>query len=345
MAAEWKTMTASCIPCSTTVPLISTSGDLTTARANASLSQKQILKSLHDDYYKTRQDTETQITYMLDATEFIKNGDLDGWIQKFAPHLLQSHDLQKKSRMSSNRIKIPPPELCTECGGATFEDVWQGRVVCTMCGLIHRSSVLVQAADMSVFGIQPNSSTNSTSAIHEYSRLVYFKSVLLAIEGVTLPTITSRDFQLISESCTIATAGEPSKVTEKHVRSAIRTLKLPKSLLRHCQALAGKLGSRDANAVNFDFSRDAPQRLYRAFRAVEVKWGEKSQKIKEIFNRKSFFNYRFLLRKLVKAINIDYSGTLPIIRTKSLLAKQERLFNFVCHEINFSEFQCKQKIQ
>jgi len=315
---------------------ISTYADLQLAMGDTTESKNLTLKTLHDFQFKNTPE-EKQMDYLMDSTIFIMEHDLNGWIQKFAPHLLAPPNPLKRSRMSPNRVRERPRETCRECGGETIDDVWQGRVVCTTCGLIHSSSVLVQDVDINVFGIQSAYPMNAC-VIHEYSRLVYFKSVLLQVQGVTRSTIATCDFLQLQEFCKVYTAGNKDLVTSKLVRSAVHFLHLPKKELRHCHTLAGQIGSSKADLLQI--AGDGVLRLCRAFRAIEVLWDEKKKQITKMFKRKSFFNYRFLLSSLVEKIGLSYAGTMPQMKTKKLKDVQCSLFNYVTEGLDFEQFKC-----
>jgi hypothetical protein len=75
----------------------------------------------------------------------------------------------------------------------------------------------------------------------------------------------------------------------------------------------------------------------------ELKWDRLKDKIYTRFKRKSFFNYRFLLSKLIPIVGIKYRGKLPEIKTKPLRLKQNQIYDLVCKEIDFSEFKLKQQ--
>lgn len=280
-------------------------------------------------------DEETQTQYQLDNWDVLRGGKLEEWINKFLPHLSTPLPAIKKTRMSPNRVKYYARPTCGDCQGETVDDVFQGRVVCKTCGLIQSSSILLSDVDIGVFGIQKNPHLlNCTSVIHEYSRVVYFVSVLNVFQGVTQPTILSSDFHTLREKCMELCVGDRENVTPVIVRAAIHLLKLPKKHLRHSHTLAGKIGSCGAGLLQIDGG--GVSTLIKGFRLIETAWDRKKDVIQKKYKRLSFFNYRFLLGKLIKLLKIGINPFPLELKTKSLQQNQEVLFNWVSRGLDFN---------
>lgn len=294
---------------------------------------------VHLDTLKMQEigDEEEQTQYQLENWDILRGGHLKQWLEKFTPHLLEPSAPIKRTRMSPNRVKYCPRPVCKECQGETIDDVFQGRVVCKMCGLIQSSSMLISDADINVFGIQHPLQTYSTSVIHEYSRIVYFVSVLNVLQGATQPTIPSCDYQKLQEKCMELCAKNRDRVTDVIVRAAIHLLRLPKRHLRHSYTLAGKIGSSNAGLLEID--GEDVSLLMKTFRIVEVEWDQKKELIFRRFKRKSFFNYRFLLGVLSERLNINTSLFRLTLKTKKLQEAQLQMFDYVTKSIDFNGIQ------
>lgn len=312
-----------------------TAGEVQMMLTRTPEEQRVFLVKLDTLKMQTIEDEDAQTDYQLENWDLLRGGDLVGWVTKFLPHFLPTISQPHRTRMSPNRVKYCPRQVCVECKGETFDDVLQGRVVCGTCGLIQSSSMLVSDVDTAVFGIQvTHHPRGSIFVIHEYSRIVYFVSVLNVYQGVTTPTILTSDFLNLQKKCMELCAGDRDRVNPQIVRAAIHFLKLPKKHLRHSHTLAGKIGSPKAGLLQID--GNGVSHLLKAFRLVEIAWDEKKVKIQKEFNRKSFFNYRFLLGALVTKLGLTVSPFTMKLKTPKLQISQENLFNFVTFELDFS---------
>ena len=106
----------------------------------------------------------------------------------------------------------------------------EGSVVCTACGLaqVHQN-LGISAANMSFEQLK----SASRKKVHLYSRVVYFRSFLLGLQGKTRPTMSTEELGVLRATC----AGE-SWIDEAVVSKALKRHKLAAKFRRHRFSIA-----------------------------------------------------------------------------------------------------------
>ena len=190
---------------------------------------------LHDQKLEELDTTEAEIDYLLDAFDFIKGQDVDGWRAKYTPP--PPPPPKKVKRMRCSPMQVPPPErrFCRSCKSSDiFDDAAQGRVVCIACGLIQGIFMSNQATYTCVRGVI---AWGSKYVVHHYSRGEYFATVLRGLIGETTPQLLPDH-----ESCLRRAIAEygPAVPDARRLKQIIRKNKLPNVLNLHVEALLSR---------------------------------------------------------------------------------------------------------
>jgi hypothetical protein len=198
-----------------------------------------------------------------------------------------------------------------------------GSIVCTACGLIQNSRVLgMSAANMSYEQLK----NGSRKQVHQYSRVVYFRSFLLGLQGLTAPQISSQDLQSLRATC----AGV-AFIDEDVVTRALKKLKWATKYRRHRYSLACKLNA-DFKPVKIDPVKFFE--LLRLFRVVECHWHHGMKR--KLHERKVFFSYPYVFYQLCYHLNLmQYTGSHHLLHNKDLLNKQHYAYGCIAKKANF----------
>jgi hypothetical protein len=229
----------------------------------------------------------------------------------------------KRRRGSALRAENVPPSLkpfwmqeapCKNCGteNSIIEDVQEGHVVCTQCGIIQHSGILETALTNAQYhgGI-------SRTVVHHYSRWIYLHSIIQATTGSTTVEIEPKDLNLIRQF-----SQERGECTPKSVQLAIRKLKLPKRLMRHATTLAHQLWPQKYRKV-VEVGSSERAVVCRRFREYENAWqSARSAKFRE--KRKSFVNYRLLWERLIEDLALGHLSLFPEGMKNKTLDKNQR---------------------
>lgn len=205
---------------------------------------------------------------------------------------------ETRNEWKRQRIGIPAPR-CKSCmtENEIVEDVQEGHVVCTRCGMIQSSVVMETALTNAQFhtGL-------SRDVVHHYSRWIYLRSIIQATLGETTIELCDGHLQLLKE---FAANVEPSV---EAVKEAIRVHKLPYSMMRHATTIASQLWPgkiRDVASVG----QSEMARICRRFRQYEMVWdSQRSAEAKQ--GRKFFMNYRLLWAEMTREMHLDHLSTM-----------------------------------
>jgi hypothetical protein len=260
--------------------------------------------------------------YLMDCQDYIKSDDLTGWQTKFDPESLKrcATSLQsvkpKRRRMSPNAVLLEPERKCKNCNAtAIIDDVTQGSSVCTACGMIQYSQ-LFTAEPVPYAAGAGHTLTAERYHVHRYSRVVYFRSFLQSLSGLTTPKIT--DSELASLRATLV-----GPVTVEKVQKALIVTKLTR-LRRHKYRLAEMCSNGAFKAAQIE--SDMFLRLLKLFRIVEVYWEERKMKL-HCPTRKVFLSYSYLFYQFCHHLGCpQYTGTHHLLKGKKLQQLQHKVY-------------------
>lgn len=272
------------------------------------------LDTLHADYMATLTG-EAQMNYLLDCLDYLKEGDTNGWKKRFAPDTLQETTCsaepmkKKRRRCSPDALLWAPRPPCTRCKSPEIlEDTWGGSVVCTACGLVQTTQTIgVTCANMSFEQL----TNGNRKLVHRYSRVAYFRSFLLGLQGKTYPMISAAEL----DSLRVTLGG--CDVNDETVKRALKMLNLSTRFRRHRYTLARML-----NPSYKPVSIDAVLFFHflKFFRMIEWQWmwGGKQK----LGQRRVFFSYPYVFYQLCFHLDVMHlSGDHHLLHNRDLLNK------------------------
>lgn len=293
-------------------------------KTNANHLMEDDLFTLHESFLETLGPDE-EVTYLLDCQEFLKSGDLCGWKEKFRGPEEVTKPVSKKKRGSPSELFWSPNSTCGECHSSeVIDDIVQGQIVCTNCGLIQSLHLYTSEARPHV---EAHAQTASFTTIHRYSRVVYFRSVIQSLMGETSPVMSQEEVERLR-----SIYKEP--FTPQRTLSVLKKTGLLR-LRRHCVRLTDVLSGGSFSPLVVEHEHFVS--LLKKFRLVEY-WFNNSSEIKELFGkRKVFFSYPYLFYQLCFDIGcMQYSGTHHLLKGKALLGKQHKIYGFLCKKAGLS---------
>ena len=253
---------------------------------------------------------EEVMDYLLECQSFILAGSVKDWTDRFNPAAIPR---VKRRRIAPASVIFRELPACRECKSLdVIEDVKQGSIVCTDCGLVQSHYIFT-----TTFKDRENCSLRT---VHRYSRIVYFKSLLKAMMGETSPDLTKSDIDKICKKLT-------TPVTPASIHVALKQCGLQR-LSRHKVTLASVFGGYKGALVidSADF-----RELLRLFRHVEVEFDKTKRK------RRIFLSYPYLFYQLcVHMDRLKYSGQHHLLKCKHLLARQHKLYGPIAKQLGFT---------
>jgi hypothetical protein len=271
------------------------------------------LDILHASYLE-KLTGEEQMNYLLDCQDYLREDDASGWKKRFAPEQsiessLPVQPLVKRRRMSPDAVLWTPHPPCSRCKSQDIlDDTWGGSVVCTACGLVQiKQNVGTNCAHMSHEQLK----SGERKIVHRYSRVAYFRSFLLGLQGKTYPVISSVEL----DSLRVIIGGE--SVNEETVKNGLKRLKLATRFRRHRYTLASMLDP-SYKQVNLDATQFF--NFLKLFRMIECQWqfGLK----RKLGSRRVFFSYPYVFYQLCFHLGLmQFSGPHHLLRDRELLNK------------------------
>ena len=271
------------------------------------------LEDLHNAYLTSLPDSE-KMEYLLNSVTFLSDQDVIGWKKRFQPDVSTESNSpdkpkQKRRRMSPYAVIWTPRPACIECkSDEIVEDHEQGRVVCTACGMIQ------------VIQLMGNASTNMTyeqlkngpcTKIHYYSRVVYFRSLLMGMQALTSPRISAEELQDLRVACAGISNPDVDAVAKQ-----IRKIGMASRLHRHRYTITLMLfpSYTPLKIAGVDFFE-----ILRYFTRIEFNY----MHMKDCMNgRQSFFSYPYIFYQICYHLDImHYTGPHHLIKDKGLLTK------------------------
>ena len=271
------------------------------------------LTHLHEKMLKTLETNQMKLfDYLLNCQGFLKNTDLKGWTQTFAPEMLTEKKQNKKKMRCSpaNRVFQKLPN-CIECkSGEVIYDAREGSVVCTACGLVQSTQASVgENVGTASMSVDQMMNTNR-NYVHHYSRVVYFRSFLVCIQGQSSPDMSPETYSQFEEA-----AKEYKKIDVAVVIKILKRLDLAKKYRRHRYRLAVLLSGGDYKPVQIPGA--VFMQLLTLFRRVEVYWdhGCKSN----LKTRRVFLSYPYVFYQLCYHMKcMELTGRHHLLKSKLL---------------------------
>jgi hypothetical protein len=158
-------------------------------------------------------------------------------------------------------------------------------------------------------------------SVHKYSRLVYFRSLLMGLQGETNPTITSDEIATLKQwivnhpgGCTATPASRVNLV-----KIAMKCTGLPKRHVRHAVTIATSVFGKNSSLL--DLPGHLMSKFSRYFRHLEHAWQHSEVKKQRTY----FLNYSFLIEEMCRRWHVFT----PIggIKSKVLRQRQVVLYN------------------
>lgn len=242
--------------------------------------------------------------HFMVAAEIVK---CPGVVQQLPSHPLTRRGIKRlrvnRSVVQSTMVYQCPNENCRSLD--VIEDVEQGHVVCTQCGIILNGWVIDNAITCAPF--PPEGS--SKIVVHRYSRLTYLHSIIQSVQGATNCEVDPLDLQIIVDHCVANQSFSPLEI-----KNSIRLFKLPYRLMRHATSIAGTLWPRE-NLFVPQIGRSELTLMIRRFREFENAWDSpRSGTFKG--SRKYFFNYRILWEYIANEQGLEHIADIFPPRSK-----------------------------
>jgi len=282
-----------------------------------SLTPKEEVDRLHQE--KTAalsQNVDALMDYLLRCQEFLKTGDVSGWKESFAPELLIPESPKKRRRGSPSALLWTPLPPCRSCKSSeTIEDVKEGSVVCTACGIIQSTQTLgIDVAHMSIDRLM----NGHRHVVHRYSRVVYFRSFLMSIQGNTRPVLSTEE-----QASLRLTLGGEKVITGAVVASVIKRLKLSNRLRRHTESIAITMSGGVYKPIVIPTHTFFE--LLTLFRRVEFWWDHGMSK--NMPGRRVFLSYPYVYYQLCHHLKLHHlSGKHHLLQSRKLLGKLHKAY-------------------
>lgn len=279
------------------------------------------LSQLHARHLSTLSGEE-QLDYLLECQSYLAEEDVTGWKKSFAPELLIEKKEQgrqkKRRRMSPDAYIWTPYPPCESCGSKDIiSDTQAGSVVCTACGLIQ---VLQQIGTGTASMSYEQLKNGSRKTVHRYSRVVYFRSFLLGLQGKTAPVITKEEEKSMQVTC----AGS-SWIDEHVINAALKKLKLATKFRRHRYTLAARFNPQYKPVR---IPAQTFMELLRLFRIVECHWQHGLKR--KLGKRRVFFSYPYVYYQLCYHMDVmQYTGVHHLLHDNTLLDKLHYAYSCV----------------
>lgn len=286
------------------------------------------LDHLHSTYLENLTG-EDQLDYLLICQDYLREDDVNGWKMRFAPDTSTetSEPVRqlKRRRMSPDAVVHTDYPPCLNCKHSRdiISDTAAGSVVCTACGLIQQLQQLQQgSANMSYDQLK----NGTRKTVHQYSRVVYFRSFVMALQGRTRPNISGQQITDLRATCAGA-----DFIDEWVVDDALKKLKLATKFRRHKYSLAARLNPEYKNVF-------IPAPIYfkmlTLFRVVECHWQHGMKR--KLHGRRVFFSYPYVFYQLCYHMGyMQYTGSHHLLKSEELLNRQHYAYGCIAKVAGF----------
>lgn len=286
------------------------------------------LDKLHSQYLTTLTGEEV-VDYLLSCQDYLKEDDVSGWKMRFAPG--QSTEIieplqpaPKRRRMSPDACLWTSNPPCRSCKSPdVIDDMKEGCVVCTACGLVQvHQNLGISAANMSFEQLK----SGSRKKVHLYSRVVYFRSFLLGLQGKTRPSMSTEELDGLRATC-----GGEGWIDEAVVSKALKKRKLAAKFRRHRYSIACML-----NPAYRPISMDGVLffEFLRLFRVVECHWQHGMKR--KLHERCVFFSYPYVFYQLCLQLDVMHlTGHQHLLKNKESLNKLHYAYGCIAKKAKF----------
>jgi len=278
----------------------------------------ETLGMLHDARCREMEASGKLFDYLMDAQEYLKTDDLDGWRAEFSPPVPMP--IVTRLKQSPSLLAYQPLPPCTSCGAETL--TIESQNVCGTCGLIQLLGVFTACTALLPYR---ESICMTRAYIHYYTRVENFRTVIKFLNADSAPEIEMHNIVALR-----AQIGEDA-VTLATVSRALVVLGLNKKYCRHRYSLVCMLGgdgmvdtvpddvyvllAKPFKIVNYTYTIYAD----RIWRGVKKRvWDPK----KNEWKRPNFFSYKFVIWQLLHQI-----GRSDLARDDMLLKSPASLRN------------------
>jgi hypothetical protein len=279
---------------------------------NSRCSTMEALDNLHAVHLQSLSGEE-QMDYLLSCQDYLKEEDVSGWKRQFAPDTLiektSQEPVMKRRRCSPDAVFWTPHPPCTRCKSLEIlEDTMGGSVVCTACGLVQVRQLLgANSANMSYEQLK----NGNRKIVHRYSRVAYFRSFLLGLQGKTYPAISVEELSSLQAVCV------GKNVDAETVKHGLKRLKLATRFRRHRYTLA-----RMINPEFKPVSMSAGEFFHflKLFRTIECHWQHGLKR--KLRGRLVFFSYPYVFYQLCYHLGtMHLTGAHHLLQDVTLLNK------------------------
>jgi hypothetical protein len=273
------------------------------------------LETLHNAYLEKLPDSE-KMDYLMNCVTFLSEGDVTGWKRKYQPDAFPGSNsiddpppTRKRRRISPDAVLWKPLDPCMECGSEeVVEDTDQGRTVCTSCGMIQVTQLLGTASSNMTYEQLKN---GPTKKIHYYSRVVYFRSILMGIQALTNPQISDEELHALRAAC----AGSKN-IDVNTVIKALRKTKMSSKFRRHRFTITRMLNPQYKPLV---IKGHHFYDMLKYFTRIEFNY----MFMKDCMGtRRSFFSYTYIFYQICYHMDVmHYTGPQHLLNDPRLLSK------------------------
>jgi hypothetical protein len=262
--------------------------------------------------------------YLMDAMEYLKTEDLSGWKARFQPTPPEAPMPVKRLRQSPVRAAFHPQHPCAGCKSEeVIDDVHEGQIVCLHCGLIQQLGVFWGGIAHCSYDQMSNL---ARVAIHRYSRVIHFMTVIRLGEGNSRPIVDTETLLLMQ----VDLVGE--NVDDCNVRKMLRRLGLSRRYRRHAAFFADKFGGERQREV----PGTVVYAMAKMFRTLEF-FHEKKHKRIWPNGRKAFFSYKFILYQFLHELGYEsYTGQHHLLKSVKLLNVQREAYRIASRYTGFT---------
>lgn len=258
----------------------------------------------------------------MDAATFLKTMDLEAWKMKFQPTTENNVKIPLRRGCPSRMLWKPQP-ACVNCSTyCVVEDAKMGSVVCTACGMIQSSCVLL--ADP-VFTNINGRAIYQGLVVHRYSRSAYFRHTMNTMQGRTKLSISEDHLLQIQQDC--AYVGNANSST---VRKFIIKRNYPKRYLRHIEKITQDVS--DYSEKSLVIGEQLQWQILKIFKQIEYYWDMGfCKRIRK--GRKSFFSYPYLFYQICYSLGATHLLSHKfLLKSKHLLKKQHLMLSYINKE-------------
>ena len=264
--------------------------------------------------------------YLMDAMEFLRTDDVTGWKERFKPEPVKPKPKTKRLRQSPALAPYLPEDLCVGCkSDRVIDDVKNGQLVCTACGLIQLQGVFkADTAHCSYDQMR----TIGRVHIHRYSRILNFMTIIRFAEGDTHPVVDDETLSLLRADL------DGKDINRYEVRKALCRLGLSQRYRRHAMTFVRMWGGE----LNTTIPGALVMKLAKMFRRVEFFFDRHKHRVWP--NRKTFFSYNFMLYQLLHEVGrSDLTGRHHLLKSQKLLRVQMGAYKRICQYTGFNCYQ------